>query len=137
MSNELEGRDLLTAVVDMHEQGRPVKWISRSTGLKPTAVNVILKAAGFKSRDVTDLGKYDRMENFVLDGVSHSEIARTLHTDHRTIERWFPGTGWTSGGWGDFGGLMRELHRKQTEFERSGRIQSNRDAGFGLRSKQA
>lgn len=138
MTEGLEGRDLLTGIIDMHERdNRPTSWIARSTGIEVRDINTVLKVAGFRSRDVHDLSKYDRMEYMIHDGVSHSEIAKTLRMDHRTITRWFPGTQWSAGGWADQGGLIRELKRKQSEWERSGRIQRNRDSGFNLRSKQA
>lgn len=130
----LKGRDLLTAIVDMHERdNRPVKWISRSTGVDARGINWVLKVAGFRSHDVHDLAKYDRMEYLVQDGVSHSEIVRTLKCDRKTIERWFPGSAWTAGGWAEYGGLIRELNRQRSEFERHGKIGRNRDAGFALR----
>jgi hypothetical protein len=133
MSKELEGRELLTAIVDMAEQNRPIKWIARSTGVKPLDIKVILKAAGVSSHDVHDLEKYDRMEYMIQDGASHGEICRTLKTDAKTVNRWFPGTAWDTGGWQDQGGLIRELMRQQREFERTGKIQDNRDAGFNRR----
>lgn len=115
MTPELTGRDLLNAVVDMWEQNRPTKWIARSTGVATADVATILRAAGLKPRDVNyrTLEKYDRMESMILDGASHSEIARTLKCDHRTIKTWFPGTEWSAGGWADTGAAMiREVNRK-------------------------
>lgn len=138
MNKVLEGRDLLTAIVDMAQRdNRPTSWIARSTGVDVRDINAVLRVAGLKSHDVHDLAKYDKLEYLVQDGVSHSEISRTLKMDHRTITRWFPGTQWDVGGWAEQGGLIRELRRKQGEFERTGKIQTNRDAGFTLRSQQA
>lgn len=130
---DLEGRDLLTAIVDMFEQNRPTKWISRSTGVEPRYVNAVLHVAGYKSKDVHDLDRYDRAERMIHDGYSHKEIARTIHCDHRFLTTWFPGTQWPVGGAAEFGGLIRELNRRRVEFERTGKIQSNRDAGFNQR----
>lgn len=130
MSDELSGRDLLTAIVDMHEAGRPVKWIERSTGVSPRDINAVLKVAGFRSRDVHSLEVYDQAEYLLNDGASHGEIIRTLKTSSQFLNRWFPGSAWATGGWADFGGLIRELNRQRTEFEQTGKIQSNRDAGF-------
>lgn len=127
MSKDLEGRELLTAIVDMAEQNRPVKWIARSTGLTARDINGVLKVAGTPAHDVHDLTKYDRMEHMVQEGYSHSEIVKTLGGDHRTITRWFPGTQWAAGGWADAGGLIRELARKQREFERTGTIKDPED----------
>ena len=93
----------------------------------------MLKVAGYRSRDVNNLETYDRAEYLINDGASHGEIIRTLNTSYQFLHRWFPGTAWASGGWADSGGLLRELKRKQREFDRTGKIQSNRDAGFNLR----
>lgn len=128
-----EGRDLLTAVVDMHEAGRPVKWISRSTGADPRGINWVLKVAGYRSRDVHDLSLYDRAEYLLNDGASHGEIIRTLKTSSQFLNRWFPGSAWETGGWADLGGLVRELKRQEREFYQTGKIQGNRDAGFNKR----
>lgn len=137
MSNELEGRDLLVAIADMFDQNRPTKWISRSTGVEARYVNAVIHVLGHKSKDVHSLSRYDRAEQMIQDGYSHSEIARTLKCDHRFLTTWFPGSQWPVGGHAEFGGLIRELERQRREFERSGKIQNNRDSGFKLRKDQA
>lgn len=137
MSNEFEGRDLLTAIVDMHEQNRPLRWIARATGVATRDIKTVLQVAGFTSRDVRDLNMYDRAEWLIQDGASFNEVTRTLHCDAAFLRKWFPGQSWQAGGWGEQGGLIRELMRKQREFERTGKIQTNRDAGFNLRRDQA
>lgn len=117
----------------MHEAGRPVKWISRSTGVDARGINWVLKVAGYRSRDVHNLEAYDKAEYLINDGASHGEVIRTLKTSSQFLNRWFPGTAWDTGGWQHSGGMVRELKRQQREFEQTGKIQANRDAGFNLR----
>jgi predicted transcriptional regulator len=66
-------------------------------------------------------------------GVSLNELRRTLGVDHRTVKRYLPGySAFPVGGGGD-AALVRETYRQLKEFERKGRVESNRDAGFNLR----
>lgn len=136
MTEGLEGRDLLTGIIDMVEQNRPLRWISRATAVPTRDLKVIIRAAGYEAHDVRDLHMYDKAEWLIQDGASFNEVCRTIHCDPGFLRRWFPGQSWTAGGWNEQGGLMRELMRKQKEFERTGKIQNNRDAGFNLRSRQ-
>lgn len=128
-----EGRDLLTAVVDMHEQNRPLRWISRATSVPTRDLKVILQTAGYTPRDVRNLQMYDKAEWLIQDGASFNEVARTIHCDQAFLRKWFPGQSWPATGDAEFGGLVRELMRKQREWERTGKIQENRDAGFNKR----
>lgn len=133
MSNDFEGRDLLTAIVDMAEQNRPVKWIARSTGVDPRDINAVLKVAGVDGHDVHSLEKYDRIEYMVQEGYSHREIVKTLGGDHRTINRWFPGTQWKVGT-SEESALIRSLNKQFRELERTGKIQREPDSGWNKRS---
>lgn len=66
-------------------------------------------------------------------GVSLNELRRTLGVDHRTVKRYRPGySAFPVGGGGD-AALVREANRQLREFERRGKIEGNRDAGFNLR----
>lgn len=122
MGNELKGRELLTGIIDMHERdNRPTSWIARSTGVDVRDINAVLKVAGFRSHDVHDLDKYDRMDYMIHDGVSHTEIARTLGCDHRTIQRWWPGTQWAIGGGGE-AARVRQVEEKLRRMDRFGTV---------------
>lgn len=83
---------LLVRVVAWRERNRPVEWIAREEGLDTKDVRAILRIAGDPHWAVRELplDKYDKIEYFVLQGVTQSEIIRTVGCDNRTIKRWFP-----------------------------------------------
>lgn|SRR5690606_6835367 len=83
---------ILVRVVAWREANKPVAWIARREGLDTKDVRAILRIAGDPTWKQTEiaLDKYDRIEYYVNQGVTQSEIIRTVGCDNRTIKRWFP-----------------------------------------------
>jgi len=77
--------------------------------------------------------RWEQLRALVEDGVSLNEIRRTMGVDHRTVKRHFPDYQPLPRGGGGVAAEIREANRKLREFERRGKIQANRDAGFNQR----
>lgn len=122
-------RERLELVIEAWEDNRPTEWIARSLGRKPEEIAHVLRVAGLKPRNFRGgLARYDQMDAFVQDGMSHSEIARTLKCDHRTLETWFPGTGWPSGGWAHTAAqLIRQANQDLNRIDGHGNLSQRRE----------
>jgi len=81
----------------------------------------------------SDPERWQALNALVDSGVSLNEIQRTLGVDHRTVRRYFPDYRPFDVGGGGEAAVVRETNRKLREFERRGRIMSDRDAGFKMR----
>ena len=122
-------QERLDFVVSSWEEHRPTQWIARELDREPEEIAHVLRVAGLKPRNFRgDLTRYDQMDAFIADGMSHSEIARTLNCDPRTLQTWFPGTAWESGGWARTAAShVREANAMLRRIDDNGRLRSRRN----------
>lgn len=83
--------EILLGIVAYRQEPRPIAWIARETGLDMKDVRAVLRVAGDSvPKSEIALDKYDQAVYFIGQGVTLSEIWRTLGGDYRTYVRWFP-----------------------------------------------
>lgn len=97
---------------------------------------LLLEDAGYEVTTVT-LTERQKREKLLWalmeQGASLNEIRRTTGADHRTVKRLNPNyKPFPVGGAGD-AAVIRETNRKLREFEKTGKVGRNKDAGFNLR----
>lgn len=95
-----ERKELLARLV---AEGTPISVLKREHHFDPDTVKVYhpdyrgVKTRGRTLREL-DPEKWRRLELMVEDGVSVTEIARSLKMSHKTVTKYFPDAAWKHGG---------------------------------------
>lgn len=93
------------------------------------------KRKGTVGRLPRDHERWHQFTGMVCAGASRNEIRRTMGLDHRTIDMYLEDYDVHPVGGGGEAAVIRETNRRLREFERRGKIGSDRDSGFNTRGR--